>query len=547
MSGSTGGLTGGAPMNSSLWQGLMQQALVGTQRMDAVDDAQWPIALQALVRDANAALPSAGDAHAGSIKLLRAAGAAALWQRAGHVPAAVDPPLALSAAPDDVQPMPTDEAVMRALNAALRDGPESLIRQSWHVLARAGMRLPQQTLPTALDAGARNSALRADLLGVLGARGLWLAQLNPAWKYAVGTDQQADVEQLWSEGSFEQRVAVLRSERGSDPRAARERFEAAIKELNAKERLAMLEVLSAKLSMDDEPLLERLLTDRSGEIKQLAAELLSTLPDSAHSQRVVAWIMPLLKLNGDGDTWTIEPPEKENADWPRDGIAIKPSGFFKGGERAWWLYQLVRMTPPAWWLAHLGMMPEALFAWAGKTEWKRSLWDGLLEAAARAPSREWLGLLTSMQESRLALQSLNSLLAAMPLPEREAYWSSRVKAAPRLVVVLIRIGELMEPGEQLSPQLSAQIVSALSQYALAADGASTNWSVRHDLSQALGSAALWLDPAALPELLAVIDKASAAGAEQGNVDESWQHVHRIADIRQTLTRVAEPVAVAASS
>ncbi|QIL81924.1 hypothetical protein G7047_19845 [Diaphorobacter sp. HDW4A] len=530
-------------MNSPVWQGLMQQALVGTQRMDALDDAQWPSAVQALMRDANATLPLADDAHAGSIKVLRAAGAAALWQRAGHVPAAIDPPLALSAAPDDVQTMPSDEAVIRALNAALRDGPESLIRQSWHVLARAGMRLPQQTLPTALDAGARNSALRADLLGVLGACGLWLAQLNPAWKYAAGTDQQADAEQLWSEGSFEQRVAVLRSERESDPRAARERFEAAIKELNAKERLAMLEVLSAKLSMDDEPLLERLLTDRSGDVKQLAAELLSTLPESAHSQRVIAWITLLLKRDGDGGNWTIEPPEKENADWPRDGIAIKVNGFFKGGERAWWLYQLVRMTPPAWWLAHLGMTPEALFVWAGKTEWKRSLWDGLLEAAARAPSREWLGLLTSMQENRLALQSLNSLLTAMPLSEREAYWSTRVKAAPRLVIVLIRIGELMEPGEQLSPQLSAQIVAALSQQALAADSASANWSVRHDMSQALASAALWLDPAALPELLAVIDKVSSADANQNNIDEQWQHVRRIADIRQTLARAS----VAASS
>ena len=537
----------GSPMNSPVWQGLMQQALVGTQRMDALDDAQWPSAVQALMRDANATLPLAGDAHAGSIKVLRAAGAAALWQRAGHVPAAIDPPLALSAAPDDVQTMPSDEAVIRALNAALRDGPESLIRQSWHVLARAGMRLPQQTLPTALDAGARNSALRADLLGVLGARGLWLAQLNPAWKYAAGTDQQADAEQLWSEGSFEQRVAVLRSERESDPRAARERFEAAIKELNAKERLAMLEVLSAKLSMDDEPLLERLLTDRSGDVKQLAAELLSTLPESAHSQRVIAWITLLLKRDGDGGNWTIEPPEKENADWPRDGIAIKVNGFFKGGERAWWLYQLVRMTPPAWWLAHLGMTPEALFVWAGKTEWKRSLWDGLLEAAARAPSREWLGLLTSMQENRLALQSLNSLLTAMPLSEREAYWSTRVKAAPRLVIVLIRIGELMEPGEQLSPQLSAQIVAALSQQALAADGASANWSVRHDVLQALENAALWLDPQALPELLAVIDKACSAGAEPSNLDEQWQDVRRIVDIRQALARAAETVAAATSS
>ena len=521
---------------STTWQGLMQQALVGTQRMDALDDANWPAELQTLVRDANAALAVPADAHAGSIKLLRAAGAAGLWQRAGYVPQALAQPLATSTAPDDVKTEAVDEAVIRALNAALRDGPESLIRQSWHLLAQAGMRLPQPSLPAALDAGARNVALRADLLGVLGARGLWLAQLNPAWKYAAGTDEQADPEKLWSEGTLEQRLAVLRNERASNPQAARERFEAAIKELNAKERLAMLEVLRTQLSMDDEALLERLLTDRSGEVKQLAAELLSTLPHSAHSQRVIGWLAPLLKQ--EGDKWTIEPPEKDNADWPRDGIALKAHSYFKGGERAWWLYQLVRLTPPTWWTETLGKTPEEVFAWAAKTEWKRHLWDGLLEAAARSPNRDWLQLLTSMQENRYAQESLRSLLASMTLAEREVYWQERLKAAPRLVFeLLIRIDDQMEPHEHLSPALSSALLASLDlSYATAV--VSTDWSLRHNLSQALASAALWLHPQSLPALLKLIDKASADEKAAQWLDDVWQRVRSIAGIRQALPQIA---------
>lgn len=525
-----------SPFNSPVWQGLMQQALVGTQRMDALDDAPWPVELQALVRDANATVAVAGDAHAGSIKLLRAAAAAGLWQRAGFVPQTNDQPLALSSAPEDLNAAPAEEAVIRALNAALRDGPESLIRQSWHVLAQAGLRLPQSLLPAALEAGARNSALRADLLSVLGARGLWLAQQNPAWKFAAGTDQQADPEKLWSEGTFEQRLAVLRNERANHPQAARERLEAAVKELNAKERLAMLEVLRARLSMDDEALLERLLTDRSGDVKQLAAELLSALPQSAHSQRVIAWITPLLKR--DGDTWTIEPPEKENTDWPRDGIHIKVQGFFQGGERAWWLFQLTRLTPPAWWTETLGKSPEEVFAWAAKSEWKRQLWDGLLEAAARTPGREWLPVLITMQSNRFAQESLQTLLSAMTLAERDVYWQERLKAAPTAVCeLLMRMGDLMQPDEQLSPTLSQSLLATLEPTCAAAIG-STDWTRRHNLSQALLSAALWLALEKLPDLLVIVDKASATETALQAYEDVWQQVRSIVGIRQTLQKMS---------
>ncbi|MPM57271.1 hypothetical protein SDC9_104093 [bioreactor metagenome] len=297
----------------------------------------------------------------------------------------------------------------------------------------------------------------------------------------------------------------------------------------------MLDVLGTSLSMEDEALLERLLGDRSSEVRQLAAELLSALPLSAHAQRVIAWIAPLLVR--DGDSWTIAPPDKDNPDWPRDGIGIKAQAFFKGGERAWWLYQLVRMTPPVWWTDTLGMTPEQVFAWAGQTEWKRQLWDGLLEAAARAPGRDWLAALTSMQEHRFAQQSLQVLLAGMSLPEREAYWHERLLAAPHQAPeLLMRIAQQMRPDQHLSAPLSNALVAALSPSQAAAIG-STDWSVRHNLSQALVGAALWIDPQSLPALLAVVDQAGSNEAAAQSYGDVWQRVRFIADIRRALCAV----------
>ncbi|QNP50025.1 hypothetical protein H9K75_09350 [Diaphorobacter aerolatus] len=148
-------------------QALMQQALVGTQRLEAFDP-QWPDALLALLRDANEAAPAPKGAHRASVQLLRAAGAAGLLGRAGHLPAACGTAPDLSVAPDDALAAPTDASVIEALSAALREGSADLICQSWNLLARAGLRLPFTLLPAALDAGARSTALREDLLAVLG-------------------------------------------------------------------------------------------------------------------------------------------------------------------------------------------------------------------------------------------------------------------------------------------------------------------------------------------------------------------------------------------
>ena len=104
-------------------------------------------------------------------------------------------------------------------------------------------------------------------------------------------------------------------------------------------------------------------------------------------------------------------------------------------------------------------------------------------------------------------------------------------------MVLIRMDELMQPGEELSAPLSGQVVATLAA-ALAADGNSTHWSVRHDLSQAMTAAALWMAPEVLPALVSMIDKAATPESTNNVVNDVQERVHSIASIRLTLGGIA---------
>src|SRR2546429_2833960 len=64
--------------------------------------------------------------------------------------------------------------------------------------------------------------------------------------------------------------------------------------------VAVTGVQTCALPIYDEPLLEKLLSDRSKEIRENAAQMLSCLPDSAHSQRVMGWMQSMLQQDDKG-------------------------------------------------------------------------------------------------------------------------------------------------------------------------------------------------------------------------------------------------------
>ncbi|NEA81631.1 hypothetical protein G3I30_21765, partial [Actinospica acidiphila] len=121
----------------------------------------------------------------------------------------------------------------------------------------------------------------------------------PDWRFALraapgggpsapGLRDPQGIRRLWQEGLFAERVTLLTALRSRDAAAARALLEETWATERAEDRLMFLDSLRAGLAPDDETFLERALADRSRNVRETAAELLSALPASALAARMAA-------------------------------------------------------------------------------------------------------------------------------------------------------------------------------------------------------------------------------------------------------------------
>jgi hypothetical protein len=386
----------------------------------------------------------------------------------------------------------------------------------WLGAARAeGYAAPPELLPALLDAARARTDLRPDALALAGPRGLWLAGLNPDWKFALragpagaapgtaGGEDPETVRRLWDEGLFAERVALLTRMRLAEPAAALELLDSTWRGERAEDRLMFLDSLRTGLGPADEPFLEEALSDRSRNVRATAAELLSALPGSALAGRMAARARACVRLGPDGIT--VEAPHACDAEMERDGVARKPpSGR---GERAWWLGQLVDAAPLSTWPEHFGgRNPEQIIALPVPDDWQADLHAAWCRAAVRQRDPRWaralLGPPPAASAPVAAVGDPAKLLAILPVDER-AEWVAEFIGTHGLSEAFQMLGVCAVPW---AGRLGRAVIDALD---MARDVGSYPWS----FSGVMGLAERCLDPA-VAEQVALLS-ATAEDAPDG--------------------------------
>jgi hypothetical protein len=294
-------------------------------------------------------------------------------------------------------------------------------------------------------------------------------------------------------------------------------LQASLDELAAKERAEFIAALAVNLGPEDEPLLDPLLKDRSREVRAHAAALLAELPASAHACRLTGWIEPLVtpKRGLLNKGWECDAPQAADPAWSGAAIEAKRPQHEQLGERAWWLYQLVRQVPLSWWTARTGMTPAQLIAWATKTDWKDALLRGWRERVGGGEP-DWIDALLSLRERDMRLHAA-TLLALLPAAQRERYW-------PRTVAELDKanlLGDVVGAcalGETLSLDYSRDLFASL--HACVAEDR-----LRHDYGLR----------AHLPELAALLHPGALRGARA--VPRRGDETPAMADCAQEFERI----------
>ena len=333
--------------------------------------------------------------------LLSAAALVTQYRKAARVPA-ISP---ATLEPSGADSKPELPASLRNLLERLLNGHQELLGEFLELSNR--YRFAHCDLPRMLELGRGNTALRAGLLNGLDTRGRWLAGLEKSWTWATGsTDTPEDAVKSFETGSKAARVLALQAVRDADPDAARVLLETTWKQDPAPERKEFIAVLSAKLSPADEPFLETALhTDRSGDVRDTAADLLAQIPSSQFNARLLESLRPILRvttpksagllggikvklseLSGkNSSSVDIELPESFNPAWAKDGILEKaPQGT---GQKQWWVQQMMRRTSLEMLQTITGLDALTLLKNTPK-EWKDFIKQAVQVTLGRNPTRE---------------------------------------------------------------------------------------------------------------------------------------------------------------
>nr|BFD83136.1 DUF5691 domain-containing protein [Streptomyces sp. Xyl84] len=498
------------------WEELVTTALLGTDRRRH---------------------PAGACGRDAPVALLDAAAALTVSRRAGLLPA----PAGERPRPAPADPRPAlPPAAARRLTQLLADrsgtagggrrgtAPDLMeLLPQWLTAANArGYAAPPHALPALLDAARGRTDLRPAALAFAGPRALWLARLNPDWRFALraapgggsalpGPEDTARIRRLWEEGLFAERVALLAAIRQQRPEAARELLAGTWATERAEDRLMFLDSLRAGLGPDDEPFLEQALADRSRNVRSTAAELLSALPGSALAARMAERAAACVAVDHTRDTPTIavEAPHECDASMERDGVVAKaPSGR---GERSWWLGQLLEAAPLGTWSPRLGgRTPQEIVALPVADDWQGELHAAWCRAAVRQRDARWARALLGEPAApeaggpgAVSLAERAKLLGTLGGAER-AEWVAGFIAAHGLSEAFQLLGVCAVPW---AGPLGRAVVDALN---IARDAGSYPWS----FSGVMGLAERCLDPAEaarLDGLLAVPDEAEDASPGAG--------------------------------
>lgn len=246
--------------------------------------------------------------------------------------------------------------------------------------------LPLELIPNLLQQSSTNENLWTTLRPVIGQRGLWLIQQNPAWH---GLTFEPD-ESIWDVGSRAQRVQLLKFLRQQQADIALQLIQSTWSVDDLQSRVQFVKTLSINSSKKDEAFLESCLDNSRKEIRKAAAKILSAIPDSTLCQRVFEQLKAMITFNArtKKEKLSIQLPEELTNDMIRDGIDPS-SRWFKGGVKASRLGQMMAIVPPKYWEDYFNKSTSETIKLFVRSEWSELILQAITEATILHKDHQW--------------------------------------------------------------------------------------------------------------------------------------------------------------
>ena len=326
----------------SAWQGLVKQSILGSQRQ-TLQLTEFDSA----VVDALATDQTAND----ELKFLHALALLGQYQLNGLQQARPCPDdLAEITECADETLQPCSSKTTEQLRTLLVNKDIDLLEELLQLLLRYRRHAPFELLPILLDSAVRNTKLRPLAAKTMGERGLWLCQFNDDWQALFKCESDDDVEKKWQHSSMLVRKKMLSELRQTDSDKALELLRETWLQDNAKDRLALLQLLRPELNDADKEFLQQCLNDRSQSVRSEAVQQLVLLGDVDIIETVKHVVSNCLKVE---KKWRklnliVELPDDYDKTWNRFGLKEKEQSSTSQliGKKASWLRQWLCLVPP---------------------------------------------------------------------------------------------------------------------------------------------------------------------------------------------------------
>jgi hypothetical protein len=393
------------------WNNIITTAMIGTDKK-SISATELPADLQEATT-----LIYANEAIDKEEKFLQITALAFNYRQGGVLPLHKET-ITLQQCPPEEKPY-CNAAAMQVLKDIQSEENIPLLK-FWLQQCNAKGQLVQPELsPSLLAEGVEQKKLQTLIAACCGKRGEWLSRFNEAWNFS----QNQTAEQLWQTGTPEQRKAILKDTRASDPSLAREWLQQTWPQEDASTKTAFLEIFSINISDTDVPFLESQSTDKSKKVRELAIHLLKQIPASPVVQLYQQVLRQSVEL------------KKEKA---LLGLTSKlilqfhlPASFdesiFKTGidklsnnkeftDDAFIIFQLIQSVPPAFWETQLSADAKTIIEQFQKDETGKKMMPALVIATTKFRDAQWA--LQLMQHSSIFYIKLIPLL---PLQQQEQY------------------------------------------------------------------------------------------------------------------------------
>jgi len=356
--------------------------------------------------------------------LLNAAAVVLLQRRAGYIPAKNSSSLPNPCPKESL----TDcgKGMSGLIREAIGGQFRSVFPEALQLIRARRQRISFFLLVDILNAGVAQKNLQVSISEVVGERGKWLASQNEQWSYACLVTSTAvtaalnndasSLFSIWSTASRAEQSALLSEMRIYCSDTALAVLQSTWKDETAAGRIEIIKCFTSNPKIEEEPFLNNALDDKSIEVRRIAQKILTTIPGSRFSQRILAVVSQFIRFDkhvfgGIGISVTI--PQTFDPEWKNYGI--DESSWIKDvGDRAWWFIQWISLVPPEHWTTITNETPASLLRLADKSEWSDAIIIGWTKAAALSSDTDWkLAILQHWSRSNDQRTSLSGLFPSI--------------------------------------------------------------------------------------------------------------------------------------